>query len=169
MFSAEIKGKSSTSCEFRTSNGQLQVKVGDQLLKGSLVKISPRHFHFILGNGSFNTEVLRVNPEEKTLLLRINGKRVEVKLRDKYDELLHSLGMDDIGHKKINDIKAPMPGMVLNVLVKDGDVVKKGDPILVLEAMKMENILKSPADGVVKKVSISKGTAVEKNQLLVQF
>ncbi len=62
-----------------------------------------------------------------------------------------------------------MPGMVLNILVKEGDVVKKGDPLIVLEAMKMENILKSPTEGTVKKVAAIKGTAVEKNQLLIQF
>lgn len=169
MFSAEIQGKSKIKCEFKLNRGELEVSIGEASLKGSVVKVSPWQFHFIFGSGSYNMEVLKLNHPEKTLLLRINGKRVQVKLRDKYDELLHSLGMDDIGHKKVNDIKAPMPGMVLNVLVKDGDEVKKGDAILVLEAMKMENILKSPADGIVKKVAISKGVAVEKNQLLVQF
>jgi len=71
--------------------------------------------------------------------------------------------------KKVNDIKAPMPGMVLNILVDEGQEVKKGDALIVLEAMKMENILKSPVDGVIKKIAINKGVAVEKNQLLIQF
>ena len=62
-----------------------------------------------------------------------------------------------------------MPGMVLNILVAEGQQVKKGDSLLVLEAMKMENVLKSPTDGVIKKVVATKGTAVEKNQLLIQF
>ena len=169
MYSAEIQGKAPLKCEFQIRNGEIEAQVAQQKLKGSLVKLNSRQFHLILGSGSYSVELLRLNPEEKTLLLRINGKRTQIKLRDKYDELLHNLGMDDIGHKKANDIKAPMPGMVLNILVKDGDQVKKGDAVLVLEAMKMENILKSPADGIVKRVAISKGTAVEKNQLLVQF
>jgi biotin carboxyl carrier protein len=62
-----------------------------------------------------------------------------------------------------------MPGMVLNVLVNEGQTVKKGDALLVLEAMKMENILKSPAEGTIKKITAVKGTAVEKNQILIQF
>jgi biotin carboxyl carrier protein len=82
---------------------------------------------------------------------------------------LHNLGLDNIAAKKINDIKAPMPGMVLNILVGEGQQVKKGDSLLVLEAMKMENVLKSPTDGMIKKVVAIKGTAVEKNQLLIQF
>jgi biotin carboxyl carrier protein len=83
--------------------------------------------------------------------------------------LLHSLGLDSLASKKVNDIKAPMPGMVLNILVTEGQEVKKGDGLIVLEAMKMENILKSPTDGVIKKIAITKGVAVEKNQLLIQF
>ena len=59
--------------------------------------------------------------------------------------------------------------MVLNVLVKEGDDVKKGDALIILEAMKMENILKSPSDGHIKKIAINKGLAVEKNQILIQF
>lgn len=62
-----------------------------------------------------------------------------------------------------------MPGMVLNILVTEGQEVKKGDALIILEAMKMENILKSPTDGTIKKIAITKGFAVEKNQLLIQF
>jgi biotin carboxyl carrier protein len=59
--------------------------------------------------------------------------------------------------------------LVLDIRVKVGDVVKKGDPLVVLEAMKMENILKSVADVTIKKIAIDKGHAVEKNQLLLLF
>ena len=79
------------------------------------------------------------------------------------------MGLDNLAVKKVNDVKAPMPGMVLNILVKEGDEVKKGDALIILEAMKMENILKSPSDGHIKKIAINKGVAVEKNQILIQF
>ncbi len=85
------------------------------------------------------------------------------------DFLLQSMGLDTLNSKKINEIKAPMPGLVLDIKVSEGSVVKKGDVLLVLEAMKMENNLKSPADGIVKKIVAKKGTAVEKNQLLISF
>ncbi|HQQ93418.1 MAG TPA: acetyl-CoA carboxylase biotin carboxyl carrier protein subunit [Bacteroidia bacterium] len=169
MFTALINGNASLTCSFTLKGGKLKASINGKSYKGDLLRISSYEYHLILGQQSLSIELLRLNPEDKTLQLRINAKRVQVKLRDKYDELLHSLGLDEINQKKANDIKAPMPGMVLNVLVKDGDTVKKGDAILVLEAMKMENILKSPSDGIIKKVAISKGTAVEKNQLLVQF
>jgi biotin carboxyl carrier protein len=60
-----------------------------------------------------------------------------------------------------------MPGLVLKVLVKDGDVIKKGDNLLVLEAMKMENSIKAPADATIKAVKITAGDKVEKNQVMI--
>ena len=85
------------------------------------------------------------------------------------DELLHELGMDAIASTKVNDLKAPMPGLVLDILVKEGEKINKGDTLIVLEAMKMENSLKAIADATVKKISVKKGNTVEKNQVLVHL
>jgi biotin carboxyl carrier protein len=60
-----------------------------------------------------------------------------------------------------------MPGLVLKVLVEEGKEFKKGDNLLILEAMKMENILKAPADGKVKSIKIKPGDKVEKNEILL--
>ncbi|MBY0435500.1 MAG: acetyl-CoA carboxylase biotin carboxyl carrier protein subunit, partial [Cyclobacteriaceae bacterium] len=70
---------------------------------------------------------------------------------------------------KVNAVKAPMPGLIIDLRVNAGDTVKTGDPLLVLEAMKMENIIKAPGDGTVKQVKIKKGDSVEKGQLLIEF
>jgi biotin carboxyl carrier protein len=70
---------------------------------------------------------------------------------------------------KVNSIKAPMPGLIIDLKVKDGDAVKTGDALLILEAMKMENIIKSPGEGIVKTVKVKKGDSVEKNQVLIEF
>lgn len=129
----------------------------------------PGSFHVLRNNRSYLIEVLKSENNGKSVLLKVNGRKYQVELADKYDELLRSLGMDNLGGKKVNELKAPMPGLVLDVLVKEGSAVKKGDALVVLEAMKMENILKSPTDGAVKRVGVRKGTAVEKNQLLVEF
>ena len=69
----------------------------------------------------------------------------------------------------VKDIKAPMPGLILDLKVKPGDEVKKGDVVLILEAMKMENIIKAPGDGLVKAVKVNLKQSVEKNQVLIQF
>jgi biotin carboxyl carrier protein len=83
--------------------------------------------------------------------------------------LLEQMGMSAASLTKINNIKAPMPGLILSLSVQPGDAVHKGDTVLILEAMKMENVIKSPADGTIKTVRIIRGQTVEKNQVLVEF
>lgn len=133
------------------------------------IQISETNYHIIKDNKTYDVDVIKFNKEDKTALVKVNGTKYELKVADKFDELLKNLGMDNLAAKKVNNIKAPMPGLVLNILVEDGTVVKKGDALIVLEAMKMENILKSPTDGTVKKISVKKGVAVEKNQVLIEF
>jgi biotin carboxyl carrier protein len=99
----------------------------------------------------------------------VDGKKQEIEIKDKYDALLKQLGMDKMLGSKMNLLKAPMPGLVLNILVKEGDNIKKGDSLLVLEAMKMENNIKAAGDGVVKKVNVQVKQAVEKNQVLIEM
>lgn len=117
----------------------------------------------------YEIRVLKTDNEKKELILKINGQAMSLKLEDEYDNLLKSMGMGAGAVKKINDLKAPMPGVVLDVKVAAGQEVKKDEPIVVLEAMKMENLLKSPIDGVIKSIEVSKGDTVEKNKVLVNF
>lgn len=126
-------------------------------------------FHVIKNNKSYSVEVIRADAAEKNFTVSVNGNKYQLGVKDKFDELLKSLGMDNLNAGKVNEIKAPMPGLVLDIRVAEGDEVKKGDPILVLEAMKMENILKSPTDGTIRKINAKKGMAVEKNQVLINF
>ena len=118
---------------------------------------------------SFNSEVIKFDQEERILHIRVNNNVYKVQIRDRFDVLLHELGMDAAKSKKVSELKAPMPGLVVEVCVSEGQEVKKGDKLVVLEAMKMENILKAPADAVVKKISIAKGQTVEKNEALILF
>ena len=68
-----------------------------------------------------------------------------------------------------NEVKAPMPGIILEMKAQPGDKVNKGDTLLILEAMKMENAILSPKDGVVKSVWSETGDTVDKNKLLVEL
>jgi biotin carboxyl carrier protein len=103
------------------------------------------------------------------MTIRVNGKKMQVETRDKMALLLESMGLSAASEVKVNNIKAPMPGLVLRVLVEQGQEVKKGDPLLVLEAMKMENMIKSPADAKIASVDVNLSQAVEKNQVLISF
>jgi biotin carboxyl carrier protein len=134
-----------------------------------VIEVKNGSFHILKNHKSYNLEVIKADAAEKTFLVSVNGNKYQLDVKDKFDELLKSLGFDNLNAKKVNEIKAPMPGLVLDVRVSVGDTVKKGDPIIVLEAMKMENIIKSPTDGVVSKINVKKGVAVEKNQVLINF
>ncbi|HEX8515240.1 MAG TPA: biotin/lipoyl-containing protein [Bacteroidia bacterium] len=134
-----------------------------------IAEVKDGSFHVIRNNRSYSVEVIKADVNEKSFLVSVNGNKYQLNVKDKFDELLKSLGLDNMKSNKVNEIKAPMPGLVLDIRVSEGDEVKKGDPILVLEAMKMENILKSPTDGVIKKINVKKGIAVEKNQVLINF
>lgn len=130
-------------------------------------KIADNHFSILIGTSSYNAELIHLDAASKTACIKVNGNKYDLVLKDQYDDLLKSLGIDVGAAKKINDIKAPMPGLVLKVLVKDGDVIKKGDNLLVLEAMKMENSIKAPADATIKAIKITPGDKVEKNQVMI--
>jgi biotin carboxyl carrier protein len=135
----------------------------------NLIPTADGNFHIIQDNLSYNAEVLSTNYNEKVFELKINGVIYEVKLEDEYDQLVKRLGLSVVTHQVVKDINAPMPGLVLEVSVEAGQEVEEGTPLLILEAMKMENVIKAPGTGVVKKVNVSKGKAVEKNHLLIEM
>lgn len=170
MYTIKVNGHTSykTSVEAATGNA-ISGSLDNKAFEADIIKIREGVYNLIKDHVSYNVELVKHVPEEKKLIVKINNNKYTLDVKDKYDELLHNLGLDNLAAKKVNDIKAPMPGMVLNVLVSEGQEIKKGDALIVLEAMKMENILKSPTDGTVKKVVASKGAAVEKNQILIQF
>ena len=133
------------------------------------VEVKEGQFHIVFKGQSLVADVVKANTAEKAFVIRINNNNYTVQLKDQYDELLQSLGMDSLNNKKESEIKAPMPGRVLDIMLSVGSAVVKGDGVLVLEAMKMENVIKSPTDGVIKKIAVVKGQAVEKNEVLVEL
>jgi biotin carboxyl carrier protein len=134
-----------------------------------IVKQNNETLLLITPNKVYTITCLNVNHETKTLTLLYNGNKFNASISEPIDEILKSMGLENALTPKISDMKAPMPGLVLQVLVNAGDTVNKGDKILVLEAMKMENAIKSPTDGIVNDVLVSQGMAVDKNQVLITF
>lgn len=143
--------------------------IDGSLLDWDLTKVSDKYFHIIHKQKSYRAEVVKADPAAKAFTLKINGRKYTVTLKDKFELLLEKMGMNANASSKINSIKAPMPGLIIDLKIKAGDLVKTGDPLLVLEAMKMENTLKSPGDGTVKAVKVGKGNSVEKGQILIEF
>lgn len=154
---------------FEIDHSGKDMTVNNETIVLDIATLSDREAHVLYQNQSFNTEIVEMNKTEKTCKIKVNDSIYTVGVKDQYDQLLKELGLDNLTNNKVSEIRAPMPGLVLNIMVSENDEVKKGDNLLILEAMKMENILKSPTDGIVKKVSVIKGDKVEKNQVLIQF
>ena len=134
-----------------------------------IVHGNSQQFHVLVNHQAFQVEVLDANFPEKQLTLHVNGQRYELRLEDEYDQLIKQLGLSGGNQQKVSNIMAPMPGLILEVLVEPGKEVVKGDPLVILEAMKMENVIKSEGEGVVKLVHVEKGMAVEKGHQLVEM
>jgi biotin carboxyl carrier protein len=134
-----------------------------------IVKQSENGWHLLHENKSYNIQIAKADIENKAFVISVNGMDYEVKAKDDFDLLLDKMGLSNLTQTKVNNLKAPMPGLVLEILVEAGQTVEKGTQLLILEAMKMENVLKSPAEGVVKKIEVVKGQAVEKNFVLLTF
>lgn len=168
---SELKIVSSYKKEFKVNldkTGKSGLLDGN-IFEWDVVKVKENVYSILKDNKSFRLEVLNVKPEEKSLFIKVNGIKYLFNARDKFDELLHSLGMDTLSSAKVSDLKAPMPGLVLEMSVEVGQEVSKGDALLILEAMKMENVIKSPTNGVVKTISVNQGETVDKNQLILNF
>lgn len=163
----QVKVNDKYNFEIETKNQSL--KINNEAVELDSLALNGNTAHVLYQNRSYTTEVVELNKEEKTAVVKVNGNLYAVNVKDQFDQLLKQLGMDNLAANKIQQVKAPMPGLVLNVLASEGDEVKKGDNLLVLEAMKMENMIKSPTDGVIKKITIKQGDKVEKNELLISF
>lgn len=134
-----------------------------------LKQIRDNIFHILHKNKSYTAELVSIDRQEKKAKVKINGNEYDVSLQDKYAKLLETMGMNHSAKNSAPTLKAPMPGMVLDILIKAGDQVNKGDSLLILEAMKMENIIKSSTTEIIKSIEVEKGSTVEKNQLLLTF
>ena len=133
------------------------------------VRIGANTIHIISDGGSHQIEIVSKNFHDRTYTLSFQGNRYTITLENELDFLISemglSLGSDAVAH----NIYAPMPGLILEVVVVEGQKIKQNEPLCVLEAMKMENSMLAPRDGVVKKIHIAKGESVEKGVLLIEL
>lgn len=152
----------------------IQQNATETLLNGEpfgwdFAKTHDGNFSILYKNRSFNAEVIEADYASKSFVLKINNSVYTVDVKDRFDILLDQLGMSNATTTKVNDLKAPMPGLVVDIKVSVGDLVKKGDTLLILEAMKMENVLKATGDGKVKSIKVATRENVEKNQVMIEF
>ncbi len=126
-------------------------------------------FHVLRDQQAYRLEVIEQDYATKSFTIKVNGRTHRLQLGDQYDQLVQQLGLSTQVDQRVRDVKAPMPGLVLEIAVAAGQEVQKGDKLLILEAMKMENVIKSDGQGTIKSVRIEQGAAVDKGQLLIEM
>lgn len=152
-----------------SKDGGVFVIINGEKTPADLARLGEGRYHLLAGNRSLKVLLKKFNAAEKSLELDVDGSRAMVAIKDGMDLLLEKMGLGNALATAVNDLKAPMPGLVLKVEVAEGQTVNKGDALCVLEAMKMENVLKATATATVKSIRVKAGDSVEKNQLLIEF
>jgi len=155
--------------EYKVEISESDILLDNESFNLDLITNNNGTHHAIHNSKSFNIEVVAANYSTKEFQIKINDNLYSLSAKDKYDDLLEKLGMDSLDEDVAEDLKAPMPGLVIDIKAEPGQEIEKGDLLLVLEAMKMENNIKSPNAGIVKSIEIEQGQAVEKNQVLITF
>lgn len=151
-------------------NGELELSLSNHDINSlDAIKTSDTKYHILSGGKSYNAEITDRKFSEKSYKVKINNNTYNINIKNSLDQLIKDLGFELGSSKKVDKITAPMPGLILEINVNIGDEVKENDPLLILEAMKMENVLTSPREGIIKSIAVVKGAAVDKNQLLVEF
>lgn len=154
---------------FEIAAGDESWTVDGNALDWDVCSLGAGHFHILYMGKGYNAELVKTDSDTKTVELKINGRRYSVHLKDKFDLLLEKMGMNNTGAGKLNVLKAPMPGLIIDLRVEAGQTVKAGDPLLVLEAMKMENVFKASDDVTIKEINVVEKQAVEKGNELINF
>ncbi len=153
-----------------TVNDHFEYMLESSSLKDlDILQLSEDSFHLIDKERSLKVNVLETDFQAKQVTLDINGEYFQVKIEDQMDLLVKKMGLKTGIVHKIKEIKAPMPGLVLDILVEEGQKIEKGQGLLILEAMKMENVIKAAGEGTIKQITVEKGTAVDKGKMLIEL
>ncbi|WP_298537147.1 acetyl-CoA carboxylase biotin carboxyl carrier protein subunit [uncultured Algibacter sp.] len=134
-----------------------------------IIPVSSTKSHVLNNDRSYSIEFVNRDFQNKSYQIKINNNLYSVNIQNQLDQLIEVMGFASGSVKQISAIKAPMPGLILDINVKVGQKVKENDALLILEAMKMENMITSPRDGIIKSLKVKQGEAVEKSQLLIEF
>jgi len=154
--------------------GEYKYVVDGQEVKGekgmsSIEWIDNTYFTIHFMGKQFHGEVLEDATEDQKLIVKINHRTLEIKRERPIDDIIRQLGLDKKKVKKLHQLKSPMPGRILRFDVNIGDTVQEGTPLLTLEAMKMENVIKAEGEGVVKAIVKLTEAVVDKGELIIEF
>lgn len=135
----------------------------------NVASIETNKFHILDQNVPYKAEIVFSDFNQKKYTVKVNNNTYLVTISNPLDTLIKEMGFAVGKTKQVNVIKAPMPGLILEINVIVGQTVKENDNLLILTAMKMENSFLSPCEGTIKNIAISVGDSVVKGDLLIEF
>lgn len=141
------------------------VRIGDRLLQVDFESVSGQPVFSLIVDGKSYESFVYQGDEDWEVLLR--GRQYQVKIEDEREKRLKAAAGGGLAEGGEFLLKAPMPGLIVSILVEEGQEVKKGQVMLILESMKMQNELKSPRDGKIGRVRVKAGESVEQKQTLL--
>lgn len=151
-------------------NNEQQFSFDEDLIANlDVTHLSKNTFHILSDHKTIKAHIVGFDFNNRKVSIRINSKIYDVTIERPLDNLIKKMGYSSGSAKMVNSINAPMPGIIIDIQVKKGQKVKKGDELLVLEAMKMENSILCPKDAVIKNVLVDVGQTVDKNKLLIDL
>ena len=163
----DIEGTFDGEIISKISNTYYIIKIQDKEHQLQILNINSNGMEFVLDN-KFHT-VKYVENQTAEMKIVVDGLALTVNMHTKLDEIVYkSAGGADVGSIQIN-LRSQIPGRVVSIEVKNGDKVKKGDIVCVLESMKMQVSVKSHKDGEVKNLKIKEGVSVNKNDILAEI
>lgn len=154
-----------------TVNSDLNAYVFDheELSQLDIIKVSDKEFHLIEDDVCYKYRIHTIDLRNNKVSLEMKEDLYEFEISTPLDMLIKEMGMNASQSNTQKEVKAPMPGLILEILVEVGQKVEKDDSLLILEAMKMENILKAEGEGVIKEIKMKKGDSVDKHQVLIEL
>lgn len=138
-----------------------EVTVDEKIASFEVSKINNNAYLLKFGNKMFEITSNKISGNKFGFL--INGWYFDATVRTSLQETVNELQQNKAKLKHHSDVRAPMPGLILKMKKNIGDSVIIGEPILVLEAMKMENELRSPSSGTIKEIFYKEGQSVDKD------
>lgn len=152
-----------------TANGFSFPLTSNTIESADILSTNSNSYNIVHQHRSVTATIVSADFVGKQLTVEVEGNHFTVEIKDELDLVLEKMGFNLKAEKQVKDIKAPMPGLVLSVNVTEGQSINKGDKLLILEAMKMENSILADVTATVKRILVKPGQAVDKGQILVEL
>ena len=153
-------------------NNNINVQLSSEEFSGfhvESINIDQKSMSLRLNGNKYHCRILKKYPEDNTYFVKVNGKLIALEKKYHYDDAVSKISKYTKSDQKVNQLLSPMPGLILEIQTTVGSEVKKDEPLMILEAMKMENVLCSPVDGIIEEIVVTPKQTVEKNSVLIKF